>query len=433
MKNMKRKYLVISHNYYPALGGAEKLLQSIAENIKKEGLEVDVLTSNAKNSEMYFSKNPETIDEEREIINDVPVYREDIANFAQKFSNILRRMFVGDYAANIPEKNEGTGNRVVERMKRYVSERLKEGRGWGVDFAPLMIGPHFPKFVFNYLFSKSKYTHIICGPFPTLAPFYGYLIKLLKPETKLFIVPCIHINYEIHTGRMLRFIARRSDKILVLTPEETIFFKAIGVSAENIIEIGVGIDDYMLKQGKKGSSLSFRYILYLGQEVPHKNIILTIDAMKEVWRQHPSVKLVIAGARTAYSQVINDYIDKLGDAVKENITRVNDFDDAKKVELLDNCEMMVMPSSQESFGIVFIEAWSRKKAVIGANVPAVRYLIKENISGLLCEDRNSVDLSKKILFLLDHPEKAKELGEAGYRSVLEKYSWNIIIKKIITV
>ena len=430
MKSMERKYLVISHNYYPALGGAEKLLQSIAEYLKKEGFDVDVLTTNAKNPEMYFSKNPETVGRQREIINDVPVYREDITNFAQKIGNIVRRMALRDGAANSPEKNAGPGKPSAEPTY-YAGEKPKKGRRKGIDFAPLMIGPHFPKFVSTYLFSRKKYTHIICGPFPTLVPFYGYLMKLLKPETKLLLVPCIHVNYEIHTGGMLRFLAKRADRILVLTREETVFFKAIGVRAEKIVEIGVGIDDFVLKQEKTNSGFLFKYILYLGQEVPHKNVIVTIDAMKEVWQRHRDVKLVIAGATTAYSRVIGDYINKLDSAEQQNIVRINDFDDARKVQLLDDCEMMVMPSSQESFGIVYIEAWSRKKPVIGANVPAVRYLINENENGLLCEDRSPRDLADKITFLLDNPEKAKAMGAAGYSKVREKYEWSIIIQKII--
>ncbi|HEY6838481.1 MAG TPA: glycosyltransferase family 4 protein [Geobacteraceae bacterium] len=427
---MDRKYLVISHNYYPAIGGAEKLLQSIAEHLRKEGVDVEVLTTNAKNPEMYFSKNPETVGRESEIINDVPVYREDIRNFAQKTGNIFRRIALGGGTVNTLERNARTGPPAPER-KDYAGGNSAKGRRWGMDFAPLMIGPHFPKFVSTYLFSRKKYTHIICGPFPTLVPFYGYLMKLLKPQTKLLLVPCIHVNYGIHTGAILRFLARRADRILVLTREETEFFNAIGVGAEKIVEIGVGVDDFVLRQEKAARGFLFKYILHLGQEVPHKNVLLTIDAMREVWTRHRDVKLVIAGAATAYSRTISDYIAGLDSMAQQNIVRINDFDDARKVELLDDCEVMVMPSSQESFGIVYIEAWSRKKPVIGADVHAVRCLIEENVNGLLSEDRSPADLAEKIIFLLDNPEKAKEMGAAGYCKVREKYEWDTIIKKII--
>jgi glycosyltransferase involved in cell wall biosynthesis len=399
---MNKKYLIISHNYWPAIGGAEKLFQAIAENLTKKGESVEVLTSNAKNSEMYSLRFPVIIEPKSDIINHVLIYRENIKNPIQKVSNII-----------LGQLNK---------------------RGLGYDFGSLFIGPHFFLYTLKYLFSGKKYTHIICGPYPTSVPFYGYLMKILKPPVKLILVPCIHVEDPIHTGRVLKFISRRADKIMVLTKEETNFFKSLGIKDDDIIEIGVGVDDTLLNAKKENRrDYVFDYVLYMGQEVPHKNIILLIDAMRKVWDKYDKVKLILAGAKTSYSKVIDDYINNLEENTREKIIRLNDFDDSKKIELLDNCKIMVLPSSKESFGIVFVEAWSRKKPVIGAKIPAVRYLIKDGRNGLLFENGDADDLAIKILFLLNNSERANEIGNSGYKTVVENYKWDVIINNIINI
>jgi len=171
----------------------------------------------------------------------------------------------------------------------------------------------------------------------------------------------------------------------------------------------------------------------MGQEVPHKNTILLIEAMTKLWEKGSETKLLIAGAKTEYSAVIDAHIKKMNKTFQNNIRRENNFDEKRKIQLLDNCKIMILPSSQESFGIVFLEAWSRKKPVIGANVPAVRYLIENRKDGLLFENGDSDDLAEKIDYLLKNENKATEFGLAGYKKTLEKYSWNVIINKIINI
>lgn len=404
MIQQKEKYLIISHNYWPAIGGAEKLFQSIAENLKASNQDVTVLTSNAKNCLMYFSSEPELVGEEREIINGVLIYRENIKNIIQKLSKIIWKLIF---------------------KRTFLRNHLE----------PIFVGPHFFKSVIKYIFSKDKYTHILCGPFPTSVPFYGYLFKILSPGALLILDPSLHINDPTHTGFLLKFIARKSDAILVRTEEERIFLKSWNINEKKIIEIGVGVDEHLLNNiDDVKMNLNFcNYVLYIGQEVEHKNIHVLIDAMKKNWMEGFDNKLVIAGARTKYSEVIDKKIKSLDEKYSSNIIRLNDFNDELKISLIDNSKFLVLPSSRESFGIVFIEAWARKKAVIGANVPGVRYLIDDKEDGLLFTENDSDDLANKIKYYLSNDKEIVRAGLNGYEKVLNKYTWNNIIKKIIAI
>jgi len=402
-KNNQKNILVISHNYWPAIGGAEKLFQSMAENLKKFGLKVQVLTSNAKNAAMYFNMHPETVGHTNEVINGVVVHREDIRNIIQKLSKIFWSIFI---------KKSSKNNSIL----------------------PILIGPHFIKSLFVYIFSKNKYTHIIAGPFPTSVPFYGYLFKIFSPKSKFILCPCLHVNDPTHKGKLLRFIASKADTILVLTREETQLLIDWGIDKSKIIETGVGIDDEFLKtklNKKLIKNLPYKnYILFIGQEVQHKNIIDLIDAMEILWKKGIKENLVLAGARTEYSKIIDNKISLMDANFQKRIFRVNNFDEKDKINLLDGCRTLILPSSMESFGIVIIEAWARKKPVIAANIPSIRYLIDDKQNGLLFRENDINDLKEKILVLLTNTSIYKNLSKNGFNKVIEHYQWEKIINKI---
>ena len=54
-----------------------------------------------------------------------------------------------------------------------------------------------------------------------------------------------------------------------------------------------------------------------------------------------------------------------------------------KTAAIAGCEFLCVPSLQESFGIVYIEAWSLDKAVIGGKNPAVACVIEHAKDGFL--------------------------------------------------
>jgi glycosyltransferase involved in cell wall biosynthesis len=93
-------------------------------------------------------------------------------------------------------------------------------------------------------------------------------------------------------------------------------------------------------------------------------------------------------------------------------------------------DIFVLPSNNESFGIVFLEAWSCKKPVIGSAIGAVRDVIRENVDGLLMEPNNKDSLADKISSLIVSKELRTSMGEKGYNKVKENYTWDIITARL---
>ena len=84
-----------------------------------------------------------------------------------------------------------------------------------------------------------------------------------------------------------------------------------------------------------------------------------------------------------------------------------------------------MPSSQESFGGVYTEAWQFDKPVIGCNIPAVSEVIDHGTNGYLVS-QNSVEIADAICQILMNPTQALKMGQNGKQKLDAKFTWSKI-------
>ncbi|HBS47918.1 TPA: hypothetical protein DEO28_03130 [Candidatus Dependentiae bacterium] len=99
-------------------------------------------------------------------------------------------------------------------------------------------------------------------------------------------------------------------------------------------------------------------------------------------------------------------------------------------EILFYSDFKILPSKQEAFGIVLLEAALMKKASIGATTTGAENVILNNQTGLLFENDNANDLANKIKLFLDNKELVAKFGENAYKLVSENYLPSITIKKL---
>jgi glycosyltransferase involved in cell wall biosynthesis len=82
-----------------------------------------------------------------------------------------------------------------------------------------------------------------------------------------------------------------------------------------------------------------------------------------------------------------------------------------------------LPSWNEAFGMVYIEAMMHGKPVIACQGEGIQDVIENNINGLLVKPKDVESLVKAMEYLLENPHKAQEIGERSKKLVLEDYTW----------
>jgi asparagine synthase (glutamine-hydrolysing) len=88
----------------------------------------------------------------------------------------------------------------------------------------------------------------------------------------------------------------------------------------------------------------------------------------------------------------------------------------------EDCDLFVMPSKKEGFGIVFLEAMRSGKPCIGGNHGGTPDVIEHGKSGFLVEYGNIDELANQIRVLADDPALRQTMGERGRALVADKFS-----------
>ena len=394
---MEKRILFITHLYYPALGGAERVFKQLAEGLVARGWKVTVLTSDALSTEHYFTHIKNNLPP-REVKAGVEIIRESIEAPLYKL------------------------------LKAFDLLAKKAGR-FGVFYRPLTFGPHFSRSFWELI--KQRFPLVIAGPVPTTTIFYSLIYKFFCPSTKVIIFPAMHIKDLLHRSWLALLALRLADFILPVTVAERSFFLNHGLKKEKVGRFFLGVESQLLKD-KSVPYEEGDFILYLGQEGEHKRIPLLIKAMVNLWAKGAKEDLVIAGARTQYSWTIDRLINELPLKWRFRVHRYNNISEEEKIYLLDRCLVMVNPSSYESFGLVFLEAWARKKPVVAARIPALEEIIEDGVDGLLFEDKNQQDLENKLELLLSNRKLARTMAENGYEKVLKKFTQDRVMERLET-
>ncbi len=116
------------------------------------------------------------------------------------------------------------------------------------------------------------------------------------------------------------------------------------------------------------------------------------------------------------------------------------------IQLYSHCAVFCCPSVYEPFGIINLEAMACRAPVVASAVGGILEVVVEGETGHLVPfdpapetgfpidgDRFSRDLALHLTALLQNPEKAKQMGEAGRRRVEQIFSWTAIAEQTVAL
>jgi glycosyltransferase involved in cell wall biosynthesis len=96
-------------------------------------------------------------------------------------------------------------------------------------------------------------------------------------------------------------------------------------------------------------------------------------------------------------------------------------------------DLVVLPSHSEGFPFVILEALAMGKPVIATSVNGVPEVITHLKTGLLVPARDVRGLAGAIHSLLEHPDRAAQLGRAGRAVVHERFTVDRMVEKTVSV
>lgn len=125
-------------------------------------------------------------------------------------------------------------------------------------------------------------------------------------------------------------------------------------------------------------------------------------------------ELKIAGKESEYSRLLEKKTQTLG--LGGNIKFIGLQEDV--ASLYRNADITFMCSSAEAFGRVTVEAMMSGSLVIGANSGGTLELIQDNVTGLLYQSGDFLDLAKKIKFAIANKSEMNVIAKNGQEKML---------------
>jgi phosphatidylinositol alpha-1,6-mannosyltransferase len=146
------------------------------------------------------------------------------------------------------------------------------------------------------------------------------------------------------------------------------------------------------------------------------------DALLDIWpkvlERHPEAVLAVVGDGDDRARLEAKARD-LG--IHGSVTFAGRVGDSALAGLYARCRFFVMPSRDEGFGLVFLEAMRAAKPCNGGDGAAAE-IIENGTTGIILDPANQHDLLAAILRLFDDSELCKRLGDAGRVRFLAEFT-----------
>lgn len=163
-------------------------------------------------------------------------------------------------------------------------------------------------------------------------------------------------------------------------------------------------------------------IFAVGRMIAQKGMDLLVEAVPMVLGYFPSAKFVIAGEGPEKEGLVNR-ANQLG--VGHAIRFLGSLSRGEYSELMRSIDILALPSRNEPFGIVALEAWAAGKPVVATTAGGPREFVWHNVNGFLV-DANPGGLAHGIGSLLADHDHCRALGHNGRVAVEDKFNWNTV-------
>jgi len=169
--------------------------------------------------------------------------------------------------------------------------------------------------------------------------------------------------------------------------------------------------------GEKRRLFKDPLVLFLGRVTLQKGPDYFLEVAGRVISRYPNVRFVMAGSGDMFSRMLRSAAAR---RLKDRLL-FSGFLNRDEVErILKATDIFVMPSVSEPFGIVPLEAMAFGAVTIISKQSGVSEVVKNAFKVDFWDIDKTVDI---IVDLLSHPEKRREIAEAGRHEVLE-IGWN---------
>jgi glycosyltransferase involved in cell wall biosynthesis len=173
-------------------------------------------------------------------------------------------------------------------------------------------------------------------------------------------------------------------------------------------------------------------IVSVGRLYARKGLFTLIESIPAVVKRFPNAKFIISGkGQSDEMNKLLAHAEQLG--VKNNIIFTGYYPDRKLPLLYQAADVFAFSTFYEHHPFAVLEALATGLPVVTTTVGGIPETIQSGKNGLLVEPFNPKQFSEAILYLLEHPSEAAEMGAKARQTVVEQLDWRIVVKDAMNV
>jgi len=368
------------------VGGAETLIRDLAETAAGAGHEVELLTTCAVDHFTWANvREPgeETVDGMR--VRYFPV------NEDRNVEAFLRIQSDIDKSRPVSRRDQETwaANSVCSR------ELCAWLEAHGEEFDAILAGP--------YLF--------------------GITVQAarIRPE-RTWLIPCLHDEPFARLEVIADLFRSVKGCLFNSEPEKALAERLYGLHPSSGHVVGMALEPFEVDAGAfaRRHGIDRPYVVYCGRQEGGKNTPLLLEYMNTyIERRSGAVKLVLTGSGN----------EPPPDTLRPHLLNLGFVSTAEKHEAMAGAAAFIHPSTNESFGIVLLEAWlARTPALVHARGEVLRWQCESAGAGLWF--RYYPEFEAMLDRLVEDSELNRVLGEKGRTYVMNTYTRDAVADRL---
>ena len=232
-----------------------------------------------------------------------------------------------------------------------------------------------------------------------------------------------------------RFCGRFTDRVITISQRQFDDIRGFKVIREDrivVVSLGLDLEGFVKFSHRNGEvrrelgvSDNCKLVGIVGRLVPIKNHNLFFDAARRITEKLTDVRFVVVGDGELRDE-LRGFIQKLG--IEDKVSFLGWRNDLAKI--YSDLDVLVLTSLNEGTPVAVIEAMASEVPVVATRVGGVPDLVDDGVTGYLVESGDKVGLVEAITKVLNNPEEAHMMGEAGRRKVYPDYDISNLVQHL---
>ena len=246
-----------------------------------------------------------------------------------------------------------------------------------------------------------------------------------------------HVGGRVHSSLVKlfsRILAKRADYIRIVSPFLYKPLARLNINREKIFLIPPRCDSKLFSKQNINSDKPKVYrenqynLLFVGNLLNAKGVDILLEAFALIEKENSNIGLVFAGDGEEKERLMTRS-KKLG--VNKKVMFLGRVEYGSIPTLMYYADILILPSIEEGFGRVLLEAMSMHLPIIASNVGGIPLVIDDRKDGLLFEVGDVGTLKEHVLFLLGNKSFSDNMSRTAYRKFLDNYEYEVSMRKFL--